>query len=540
MVSGKPILTFGDNRYEVSSQNQQRSGGAKIRKDQPLSTFASYLSAMDYGGKAEAQQNNRKSTGAQAGAQARQYTPVPQPANTGGATGHALKSAESFARRAAAGYPELSRAGMAERHRGDSPGVSPSRRNTPAIGGNSKVEAGAYARSGMEAFNGGGNMGTALARKHMPRISGQTTLGRYGFGMVDTRKADAGVSAAQPRGAGQKFDGDYAGYGGKLKNGQSFLTHGFGGGNAELALRSVGYDMREMQPDVTYARRLDSGAGVAVRSGKTDSGDVRPAAAAYSEGGKGARAADMPGGYGKTSEGRAAVVPSSRSLAQSFYTMVDKGLGALAAKFESGSEGISAIGFDRVGGTSYGKYQIASRVGTMAAFIEYLGEKAPDIAKRLQAAGPANTGGRSGKMPAEWKNIAGEEPARFEKLQEDFILASHFEPAMRSISESTGIGFAHMPEALQEVLFSTAVQHGPLGAVRIFNQAMNSVGVNKLRSGNGVGTIVSESFKRAGRQLIKQIYALRAGQFSLSSSEVQTAVKKRLSQEMKEALGMMV
>ncbi|MEG2173400.1 MAG: hypothetical protein RRY29_09090, partial [Desulfovibrionaceae bacterium] len=38
------------------------------------------------------------------------------------------------------------------------------------------------------------------------------------------------------------------------------------------------------------------------------------------------------------------------------------GIGGLAAQFESGKEGIAAVGYDRHGGTSYGKFQIASRV----------------------------------------------------------------------------------------------------------------------------------------------------------------------------------
>ena len=80
------------------------------------------------------------------------------------------------------------------------------------------------------------------------------------------------------------------------------------------------------------------------------------------------------------------------------------------------------------------------------------------------------------------------------------------------------------------------MQHGPFGAVRIFNQALNSVGVNKLQP---TGNTVTESFKRAGRQLIKQVYALRAGQFVSSTSGVQAAVRNRLNQEMNEALDML-
>ncbi len=169
----------------------------------------------------------------------------------------------------------------------------------------------------------------------------------------------------------------------------------------------------------------------------------------------------------------------------------------------------------------------------MAGFLSYLKEKAPDLASRLAAAGPANTGGRSGRMPAVWRQIAQEQPERFENLQTDFIRVSHFEPAMDAITDNTGVAFEKMPTALQEVLFSTAVQHGPAGAARIVSRAVSRVGAGKLAQNAGM-----ESFTRAGRDLIKQIYAIRAGQFGSSTQRLQAAVQHRLTSEMHEALDM--
>ena len=66
---------------------------------------------------------------------------------------------------------------------------------------------------------------------------------------------------------------------------------------------------------------------------------------------------------GKTAS---ASVDGNASLANVVESL---GLGSLSAKFESGTEGVAAIGYDRVGGTSYGKYQIASKPGTMDRFL---------------------------------------------------------------------------------------------------------------------------------------------------------------------------
>lgn len=211
-------------------------------------------------------------------------------------------------------------------------------------------------------------------------------------------------------------------------------------------------------------------------------------------------------------------------------------LGALAARFESGSEGIAAIGYDRNGGTSYGKFQISSRAGTMKSFLDYLKTEAPDLRRRLSASGPANTGGKTGGMPTEWKRIAEENPERFERLQNDFIKTSHFEPALQAIADEKGVNFEAMPLALQEVLFSTAVQHGPAGAVRIIGRAVDKVGAEALQD---PGLVPQFAFQKAGQSLIQHIYDMRAGQFTSSTQRVQEAAHNRLTREMREALYML-
>lgn len=225
-----------------------------------------------------------------------------------------------------------------------------------------------------------------------------------------------------------------------------------------------------------------------------------------------------------------------RNVLQSFRQNFAGGdVGALAARFESGAEGVSAIGYDRHGGTSYGKYQISSRAGTMKHFIGFLQQEAPDIAEKLQKAGPANTGGKQGKMPETWKKIAEEQPERFEALQERFIRTSHFEPAMRAIAEKAGVDSNDMPFALREVIFSTAVQHGPDAASRIVSRALDQMGEKALDPKKNAPADLA----KAQENLIRKIYQNRSGQFQSSTEAVQTAVKSRLRQEMGMAISML-
>ncbi len=199
-------------------------------------------------------------------------------------------------------------------------------------------------------------------------------------------------------------------------------------------------------------------------------------------------------------------------------------LGALSARFESGDAGVDAIGYDRQGGTSYGQYQISSRAGTMSAFLEFLDEQAPEWARSLRAAGPANTGGRGGAMPREWQRIAAENPQRFADLQREFIERSHYLPALEEIRERTGVDLRNQPRALQEVLWSTAVQHGAMGAARLFSRAIEEGG---------------NSDRLSARKVIDELYAARGEQFGSSSSEVRASVRKRFREERQIALGML-
>ncbi len=230
-------------------------------------------------------------------------------------------------------------------------------------------------------------------------------------------------------------------------------------------------------------------------------------------------------GSGTAGRAGAAMALLNASTAGSSSAEQTRGIGNLCARFESGDTGPDTIGFDPKGGTSYGTFQISSRAGTMDRFLDYLSEKAPGLANRLKAAGPANTGSRHGKMPAVWQKIAAEDPERFSKLQYDFIEQTHYLPALHEIQERTGVDLGRSPKAVQEVLWSTAVQHGPLGAAKIFSRA---VARSRKKSGD-----------LAASKLIGSVYGMRAGQFGSSPADIRAAVRNRFKQEGKLALAML-
>ena len=86
-------------------------------------------------------------------------------------------------------------------------------------------------------------------------------------------------------------------------------------------------------------------------------------------------------------------------------------------------------------------------------------------------------------------------------------------------------GGASLSAAMREVIWSTAVQHGPAGAARIFDRA------DELS-----GKPTDPAYER---KLISNVYKLRAGQFGSSTEAVQAAVQNRFRQEKNLALNML-
>jgi hypothetical protein len=142
-------------------------------------------------------------------------------------------------------------------------------------------------------------------------------------------------------------------------------------------------------------------------------------------------------------------------------------LGTMSAKYESGSAGSMAVGRDQSGGTSYGKYQIASKVGSMDAFLKLLQKNDPEAHARLMGAGPQDAGVQ-GQFAQEWKKLVGE--GRIQQSEREFAVEKIFQPAMKGVKDQDLSKMIGENKGLQEMMFSMAIQHGPGGAPAILNK----------------------------------------------------------------------
>lgn len=203
-------------------------------------------------------------------------------------------------------------------------------------------------------------------------------------------------------------------------------------------------------------------------------------------------------------------------------------LGKLSEKFETGGRGpgIVSTGVGDAGGVSYGSYQMTSKPGG-GRVKEFISQ--PDFPFGARFAGltpgtPAFT--------AAWKALAAERPDEFHATQHEFIKRTHFDRLVRKIRTEDGLDVTTRSHALQDVIWSTAVQHGPGSGIP--HTALGTLGVQPPDP-------------EFDRKLIIAIYSERGRKkadgtlvhFSRNSAAVQAGVAKRFVNEQRDALDML-
>jgi gas vesicle protein len=212
---------------------------------------------------------------------------------------------------------------------------------------------------------------------------------------------------------------------------------------------------------------------------------------------------------------------------QASIVEVSNQLGSLSAQYESrGDPTTVADNQGDRGGASYGTYQIASETGAMQGYLNFLQTAHPEIFRQLSAAGGDQAARRKDPRFVEaWQSIMSDPVAA--QTQHDYILASYFLPIVDNIQEATGIDVLERSRAVQDVLWSTSVQHGTAGAITVWRNAMSRLGSNPT-----------------DEEIIRAIYAERGAEngmryFSGSSANIRQSVVNRFPREMADAISML-
>ena len=214
------------------------------------------------------------------------------------------------------------------------------------------------------------------------------------------------------------------------------------------------------------------------------------------------------------------------SAAGALGTAIAETLGALSAKYETGGRGPGTVstGAGDKGGVSYGSYQMASKMGVPAKFVTQSGFPWLQDFKGLVAG--------SAPFSACWKRIAAAQKDAFQEAQHAYIKKTHYDKLCSKILSDDNLDIDSRSRALQDVIWSTAVQHG--GATPIIHRACARVKC-------------APTDPKYDEELIRAIYAERGKKkadgklayFSGNSASVQKGVANRFKSELQDALAML-
>lgn len=200
-------------------------------------------------------------------------------------------------------------------------------------------------------------------------------------------------------------------------------------------------------------------------------------------------------------------------------------LGALSARYESnGDPGTVSSGRGDRGGVSYGSYQFATNTGSARSFADWLGRTHPNLGGRLAGLNPGTQA-----FSNAWRDIARTDRDAFQAAQHEYIASRFYEPARRNVERAVpGLDFGQRSRALNDVLWSTAVQHGQEGAATIFGRALAGRNAASMSDADIIRAVYQERGKRTQGGALYY--------FTRSSADVQAGVANRFRSELRDAL----
>lgn len=209
----------------------------------------------------------------------------------------------------------------------------------------------------------------------------------------------------------------------------------------------------------------------------------------------------------------------------------DKGLGSLSAKYESnGDAGVIANTSGDAGGKSYGAWQLSYNMGSLQRFVKWLNDGGWEAGKLLTRGGNKYAGIPehdvvigSAEFDTLWKEAADKYGESFLNAQKQYIKEAFYDVGVEQ-AKSVYVDLEKRSEALKNVIWSAAVQHGPENIADLLQQAA------ALLNQPNASYLTDE-------QLINAIYAVRStDEWTSGSPGLRPQLRERFNDEMNEAL----
>ena len=224
--------------------------------------------------------------------------------------------------------------------------------------------------------------------------------------------------------------------------------------------------------------------------------------------------------------GQELVIPAAGNATTASSISPIRALGNLSKKYEVGDRGPGTVsgGHGDPGGVSYGSYQLASKFGNARKFLAREGKRWEEEFASLD----------EGTEPfsAVWKAIAEREPTVFHDAQHDFIQRTHFEPQVAKIRSLSGIDVMTCSHALQDVVWSTAVQHGAQSG--LIGNILSALG-----KGPGDADFDAHAITAIYAERGRTNFAGNLVHFTSASAAVQRGVARRFRNELNDALDLL-
>lgn len=174
--------------------------------------------------------------------------------------------------------------------------------------------------------------------------------------------------------------------------------------------------------------------------------------------------------YDKQNKFHSGFVPSYLDIIQDDIN--NSQLGYISAREESnGDPGALGLNPNDKGGASFGVWQLSSKMGSVDEFLSFIKNKNEEIYSQLSEAKKQDNNKFEDNFISKWKEIAKNNYDVFYELQRLFIKHNHFDAFIKSAKKNNlNINYLLDYNSTSNMIWSTCVQHGPEGTIKIFKK----------------------------------------------------------------------